>query len=85
MSNKQTDMCTCGHTRAAHFEEQPGCALGDCLCEQFDKVDPLREAAPELLEALESVSEAFYRESLIEHRGDVMPKVWAAIRKAKGE
>jgi len=42
-------------------------------------------AAPELLEALESVTEAFYRESLVEHRGDVMPKVWAAIRKAKGE
>jgi hypothetical protein len=42
-------------------------------------------AAPELLEALEAVNEAFHRQSLVEHRGDVMPKVWAAIRKAKGE
>ena len=42
-------------------------------------------AAPDLLEALEAVNEAFHRESLVEHRGDVMPKVWAAIRKAKGE
>lgn len=52
MSDKQTDVCTCGHTRAAHFEAQSqACVRGDCICGQFDKVNPLREAAPELLEA----------------------------------
>jgi hypothetical protein len=68
--------------------------LVDCGCETKVHADgsgvevyfcPLHEAAPEMLKALEAVSNAFYRESLVEHRGDVMPKVWAAIRKAKGE
>ena len=68
--------------------------LVDCGCETKVHADgsgvevyfcPVHEAAPEMLEALEAVSDAFYRESLVEHRGDVLPKVWAAIRKAKGE
>lgn len=82
--DKQTDLCTCGHSRAAHFEaSSQACSRGDCICASFDKVDPVRAAAPDMLEALKAVSDAFYRESLVEHRGDVMPKVWAAIKKAE--
>jgi hypothetical protein len=40
--------------------------------------------AREMLETLEAISDAFYRESLVEHRGNVMPRVWAAVKKAKG-
>jgi hypothetical protein len=53
--NLQTDICTCGHLRAIHFEESSSaCSLGDCICEAFDKVDPVRQAAPELLVALKA-------------------------------
>lgn len=46
---RQDDLCTCKHMRATHFEEPPNaCSDGSCLCEQFEKADPLIAAAPEL-------------------------------------
>jgi hypothetical protein len=54
-TDRQTDVCTCGHTRAAHFQlKSQACMNGDCICEAFDKVDPVRAAAPELLTALKA-------------------------------
>ena len=56
MSDKQTDLCTCGHARAAHFEHKnQECSIGDCICAAFDKVDPLRAAAPGMLATLQNV------------------------------
>jgi hypothetical protein len=49
----QGDMCTCGHLRATHFEEKSKeCSVGSCICAEFDKVDPVRAAAPKMLVAL---------------------------------
>ena len=54
-TDKQTDVCTCGHSRAAHFQlKSQACMNGDCICAAFDKVDPVRAAAPELLTALKA-------------------------------
>jgi hypothetical protein len=90
---KQTDLCTCGHLRAAHFQESSQeCSLGDCICGCFDKVDPLRAAAPELLEALLNVTQTLRLMNVVNTDGPSREEVRyeirlaeAAIRKAKGE
>ena|ERR1700733_6623967 len=97
------DMCYCGHLREIHFEAQSGptgpaqaCSAEGCACELFEKLDTLRAAAPELLEAadelLTSLAEEFGKECFCvkEWRGThstecPRKKLWAAIRKAKGE
>ena len=93
---KQTDVCVCGHTRAAHWEDAPGCANGDCLCEEFENVDPLTAAAPELLEALVGVLHYLpdHNDALNYAAGNEgrvgkihldVRRAYDAIRKAKGE
>jgi hypothetical protein len=83
----QTDICTCGHSRAAHFEKDAtACMNGDCLCLGFRKREPLLDAAPEMLAVLSDVA-AMLPVAARLHPDDLLKlqtRVVAAIRKAKG-
>jgi hypothetical protein len=54
-----------------------------CISPEEDKANALLIAAsPELYGALEAVAEAFLDNRLHEYSGNVMPLVWAALKKA---
>jgi hypothetical protein len=54
-----------------------------CISPEEDKANALLIAAsPELYGALEAIAEAFLDNRLHEYSGNVMPLVWAALKKA---